>query len=291
MRVFIWALALVSAPFTALAVVVLDSTWAEQGGRVGAWDAGFDAHIALAAAPQFASIIGFWDGEQFGGSGVWIGNDDQGRAYVLTAAHNFDDGGTLDSWIYYTRGDDEFTGEQLWIHPRYDEFNEETGGWDMAILRLNGPVIDAGDAPLLYGGQNELGKIATITGYGARGIGSAGEGDRFYSHQVPAAARNVIDEVDGPYGANLLVVDFDNETGGTNVLEGDAFPVDSMEGVLGAGDSGGATWIKVRGGWAIAGVNVWGDHEAVYGSVSAMARVSTQQDWIKSIFPLAKFTP
>jgi len=61
--------------------------------------------------------------------------------------------------------------------------------------------------------------------------------------------------------------------------------------VLGSGDSGGSTWIKVRSGWAIAGVNVWGDEDAVYGSLSAMARVSTQKDWILSIFPKAKFTP
>jgi hypothetical protein len=291
MRKKLWVLAMISAPIAAPAVVILDSTWAENGGRAGAWSAGFDAHIALAAQPQFASIIGFWDGEQFGGSGTWIGNDAQGRAYVLTAAHNFDEGGSFDSWIYYTQSDAEFEGERLWIHPKYDENDDTTGGWDLAILRLSGPITDSGDAPLLYGGAAELGKTATITGFGSRGIGSAGEGDRFYADQVPAAARNIIDEVNGEYGANLLVVDFDNEAGGTNVLEGDAYPVDSLEGVLGAGDSGGSTWIKVRGGWAIAGVNVWGDHEAVYGSLSAMARVSTQQDWIKSIFPQAQFTP
>jgi hypothetical protein len=141
----------------------------------------------------------------------------------------------------------------------------------------------------LYGGASELGEVAVITGYGARGTGSVGEADKFYADQIPAAARNVIDEVDGEHGPNLLVVDFDSEDGDANILPGDAFPIDPLEGILGSGDSGGATWIDVRGGWAIAGVNVWGD-DAVYGSLSGMARVSTQRAWIREIFPKARFT-
>jgi hypothetical protein len=291
MRKLLLALAIMAAPLPVAAVVVLDSTWAEHGGKPGAWSRGFDAHFDLAAQPQFAGIVGFWDGEQYGGSGTWIGNDADGHAYVLTAAHNFDDGGSFDSWYYYSRNDAEFEGMDLWIHPKYDENDDATGGWDMAIVKLNGPITDAGQAPMLYGGDGELGKTATITGFGSRGTGSAGEADRFYDEQTAAAARNIIDEVDGENGPNLLVVDFDNEAGGTNVIEGDAYPVDALEGVLGSGDSGGSTWIKVRSGWAIAGVNVWGDEDAVYGSLSAMARVSTQKDWILSIFPKAKFTP
>lgn len=277
------------AALPAPAVIILDSTWSQNGGARGAWDAGFGAHFDLAAQARFAAIMGFWDGTQYGASGTWIGNDADGNAYILTAAHNFDGGNDASAWVYYTREDVGYDGLDLWIHPNYDEDDPETGGWDLAIVKLDGAITDAGPAPLLYSGRSELGEVAVITGYGARGIGSAGEADKFYADQIPAAARNVIDEVDGEYGPNLLVVDFDSEDGDANVLPGDAYPIDPLEGILGSGDSGGATWIKVRGGWAIAGVNVWGD-DAVYGSVSAMARVSTQRAWIEDIFPDARFT-
>ncbi len=283
------ALAALCAASPAFGVIILDSTWENYGGARGRWDAGFDGHFELAAKARFSSIMGLWDGTQYGGSGTWIGNDAKGNAYVLTAAHNFDGGGDASAWVYYTRDETEFAGIQLWIHPDYDANDDETAGWDVAIVKLNGAITDAGPAPFLYAGQNELGAVATITGYGARGIGSVGEADKFYNDQIAAAAQNVIDEVDGENGSNLLVVDFDSDEGDTNALDGDALPVSPLEGILGSGDSGGATWIKASGGWAVAGVNVWGD-DAVYGSISAMARVSTLQDWIKGIFPQTKFT-
>ena len=101
--------------------------------------------------------------------------------------------------------------------------------------------------------------------------------------ETAAAARNVVDEVDGENGENNLIVDFDSEAEDANVT-GKAKPVDRMEGILGSGDSGGAAWIKTADGWAIAGTNTWGD-ESVYGAVSGFSRVSTQLDWIASIYP------
>ncbi|MGF1577327.1 MAG: hypothetical protein ACFCU9_15570 [Cyanophyceae cyanobacterium] len=73
------------------AVVILDSTWAEEGGTNADPSAGFGAHIDLAYEPQFEATIAFSsDGETVGDcSGAWIGNDDD-YAYVLTAAHCFE---------------------------------------------------------------------------------------------------------------------------------------------------------------------------------------------------------
>ena len=51
---------------------------------------------------------------------------------------------------------------------------------------------------------------------------------------------------------------------------------------------GGSLWIETDEGWAIAGVNDWGD-DVVYGSTGGFGRVSPQYEWIKSIFD-AKFT-
>lgn len=57
-------------------VTILDSTWREEGGRKGREAAGFGAHIALAAQPQFRAVLAMstdeedWDEA----STTWIGN-------------------------------------------------------------------------------------------------------------------------------------------------------------------------------------------------------------------------
>ncbi len=277
----------------AKAVIILDSTWADQGGAAGAEGDGFGAARALAMEPQFCAIVSFFDGELNGGSGTWIGNDEDGNAYVLTAAHNFPGDSGPTNWFYYTRAGAELTGKALHIHPNYDPDSEDTPGYDLAIVELNGPVEDCDTPPLLYGGDEELGKLATMVGFGSRGIGSVGEDDKYYSSKDAAAARNIIDVVEDPApdgkGGNQLLVDFDSEDGSTNVFEdGSSLPADEYEGVLGSGDSGGSLWIETDEGWAIVGVNAWGDDE-VYGSTGGFARVSKQYDWVKSIFD-ARFT-
>lgn len=277
----------------ARAVIILDSTWADQGGAAGAEGNGFGAAKALAMEPQFCAIMSFYDGEQIGGSGTWIGNDEDGTAYVLTAAHNFGGGKNPATWTYYTRAGTEFTGKAVHVHPNYDHNSDDTPGYDLAIVELNGPVEDCDAPPLLYGGNDELGKLGTMVGFGSRGIGSVGQDDKYYTSEDAAAARNMIDSVEDPAsddkGGNQLLVDFDSEDGANNVFEnGDPLPVDEYEGVLGSGDSGGSLWIETPGGWAIVGVNAWGD-DAVYGSTGGFARISTQYDWITSIFD-ASFT-
>lgn len=272
------------------AVIILDSTWEENGGANGQEASGFDAHEALAMERQFASIFGLHDGEAYLGSGTWIGNDDQ-YGYILTAAHNFD-GNNPDpnAWTYWSRAGSGYEAVEVYIHPNYDPEDDTTNGYDLAIVVLNTPVTDAGKQPFLYSGNDELGQVLTITGYGSRGIGSAGEADEFYDFEAetPAAARNIVDEVDGPNGENNLIIDLDAEDGGSNVM-GDAEPVDELEGILGSGDSGGAAWIETANGWAIVATNTWGD-DAVYGSISGFSRISTQLDWIREIYPNIRTT-
>ncbi len=267
------------------AVIILDSTWEENGGAEGQEASGFDAHEALAMEGQFASIFGLHDGEAYLGSGTWIGNDEN-HGYILTAAHNFD-GSNPDpnAWTYWSRAGGGYEAVEVYIHPNYDPEDDSTNGYDLAIVVLDSPVTDAGKQPLLYSGDDELGQMLTITGYGSRGIGSAGEADQFYDYEseTPAAARNIVDEVDGPNGENNLIVDLDAEDGGSNVT-GDAEPIDELEGILGSGDSGGAAWIETANGWAIVATNTWGD-DAIYGSISGFSRISTQLDWVREVFP------
>lgn len=266
------------------AVVILDSTWQANGGTEDTPAEGFAAHVALAMEPQFAAIFGLHDGSSYGGSATWIGNDGD-HGYLLTAAHNFGDDADPSAWTYWSREGTGYEGIALHIHPGYDPDDDSTSGYDMAIVVLDTPVTDAGRQPRLYAGRAELGRVVTITGYGSRGTGSTGETDDHYDFEgeTPAAARNMVDEVDGENGTNSLIIDFDNEDADASVM-GDAEPVDAMEGILGSGDSGGAAWIETRQGWAIVATNTWGD-DSVYGSISGLSRVSTQLDWIASIFP------
>jgi hypothetical protein len=53
-------------------------------------------------------------------------------------------------------------------------------------------VLDAGPSPLLYGGNQESGRLLTFMGFGARGIASVGEDDKFRDGNVtPAAAQGL----------------------------------------------------------------------------------------------------
>ena len=284
MRVLPLALAALFLALPARAVVILDSTWSANGGSDDAPSQGFGANEALAMAPQFAAIFGLHDGEAYGGSATWIGNDGE-HGYLLTAAHNFGGSADAGTWTYWSRAGEAYEGVAVDIHPSYDSQSDDSSGYDLAIVTLDRPVTDAGRQPALYEGRDELGRVLTITGYGSRGTGSSGETDDHYDFdaETSAAARNVVDEVDGDYGENSLIADFDSEEGDASVMGG-SDPVDEFEGILGSGDSGGAAWIRTRQGWAIAGTNTWGD-DSVYGSVSGFSRVSTQLDWIASVFP------
>jgi len=62
-----------------------------------------------------------------------------------------------------------------------------------------------------------------------------------------------------------------------------------LDGILGAGDSGGSAWIRAdEGDWAIAGVNANSTGET-YGSRSYFARVSGVCDWLGATVPGLRF--
>ena len=71
-----------------------------------------------------------------------------------------------------------------------------------------------------------------------------------------------------------------------NPYGGPATPVSRLAGLLGSGDSGGSAWLQLGDGrWAIAGVNSNGSGDANYGDTSWFVRVSTNAEWIASVFP------
>lgn len=281
------------------AVIILDSTWREEGGRRGREADGFGAHIALANRPPFDGVIAFSsDGDTWGDcSGTWIGNDG-GVAYVLTSAHCFADAGSKASmYIYRSRDGSIYEGLEVIFHPSWPGGSVGSTGADAAIVVLDGEIVDAGPAPLLYGGTQEKGRTVTFVGYGSRGIGSRGEQDVFYEwldvYEQKAAAEGVIDVVVGPDAdpGNYFVVFLPKEDGSIpNPYGGSNRPVSRLAGLLGSGDSGGSAWIQLQGGrWAIAGINSNGTGNAGYGESAWFGRVSADRDWILSVYPGARF--
>jgi len=294
------ALACLAIAAPAGAVVILEATWRANGGAPGHWDQGFAQHQALAAQPQFRVMVALSQdgGKEYGvASGIWIGNQD-GHAMILTAAHVFDDGSTAKGTSVRTSGGTVLRGEKVWIHPRWNSSVDTRGGYDFAVMQLDGPINDVGDPPTLYGGRDELHKRCVMVGYGTRGVAPYGWGDRFgAAHGEHAtAAENVIDKVtdidftkrDGDWG-NVISIDLDQPNGPGKNRYGDPTPVSPLEGILSPGDSGGSLWVHFDTGWRVVGVNSSGDPGADYQDASNFARVATQQEWIQWIYPGAQF--
>ncbi len=275
------------------AVVILDSTWAEEGGTADNPTAGFGAHIELANQPQFAATIAMsGDGKTVGEcAGVWLGNDRR-RGYVLTAAHCFDDGYGSSSYFYHTSTGAVMTGYDLAIHPRYIDVGE-TPGYDLAIVTLNQPVRGLA-AAVLYAGADEYEQVVTFVGYGIRGIASVGE-DINYHDGLPtkAAAQGFIDQlVESREEGDYFGIFLPRENGSLrNPNGGPRRPITRFAGLLGVGDSGGPAFIETTAGWVVAGINSSGSGVAQYGDMSWFVRVAAAQSWIELVFAGAQFWP
>jgi hypothetical protein len=300
MRLLI-VLALMAFASPAAAVVAVEQTWRANGGSEQHWDQGFSAHEALAAQPQFRAMVALSQdgGKEYGvASGVWIGNHN-GRAMILTAGHVFSDGTTPKITLVRTAGGTVLRGVRVWFHPRWNDDVDTRGGYDFAILQLSGPITDAGDAPILYSGDAEMGRRCVLVGYGTRGVAPYGWGWRFGAHHGDhsAAAENVVDQVSAidfsdriaDWG-NSLSIDLDQPDGVGKNRWGDVAPISPLEGVLAPGDSGGSLWMQFDTGWRLVGVNSSGDPGADYQDTSNFARISTQREWISFIFPGARFS-
>lgn len=279
------------------AVIILDSAYDEVG---------YAEAEALAAEPQFAAIFAFCAavGEGCGNaSGTWIGNDDK-HGYILTAAHNYGEGFDADAYVYRSRAGKYYKASAVVMHPNYvrvvadEEQNEASLGFDVAIVTLTEPVTDAGEQPLLYTGEAELGETLTYVGFGSRGSAGAGQNENEPAGEIAAAAEGVVEEVSalslsaaGGADGNHMKVFLPKEDGSVeSPFSGETgiAPVSRHAGLLGSGDSGGSAWVEIDGVWAIAGVNGNGSGNAQYGDTSGFARVSGHIPWITGIFPGAR---
>lgn len=283
------------------AVVIQDSLWRREGGTKGREWAGFGANLRLAAQPHFRPVLALsHDGQVWGeASATWIGNDAD-HAYLLTAAHIFELPATIGQYVVRLPGGGTAKPDKVWLHPAWNGDFDSRTGYDLALLRLPRPIADAGPPPVLYGGTGERGQIITFVGFGSRGIGSTGEQDRFYRGADKAAAQGRVDQLEAMVlpmprkgdGGNYLGIWLGREDGGlSNPYGGPNKPINDLAGLLGSGDSGGSAWMQVEGHWRVVGVNSNGSGTASYGDSSWFTRLSPHQDWLRGLFPGARFSP
>jgi len=155
----------------------------------------------------------------------------------------------------------------------------------MALIALDRPVLDITPA-LRYQDQGELGAVVTKIGYGYLGNGLVGMATP--ATQQRLGGRNTIDAIGGTVlginlGNDVLLADFDGpDTGEFNRI-GSPVPLELEIGGS-KGDSGGGVFLEKNGVWQLVGIVSGGlNRELKYGSVIALARVSSANSWIDSV--------
>ncbi len=176
--------------------------------------------------------------------------------WVITAAHVVD--GT-DDWVVTTDDGKSLPLKSISIHK---DFKGGHGRNDVALGRVDGEfALDC--YPDLYNGDDEVGKVVTIAGYGLHGTWDTGAVE---SDDKKRAGSNTVDTA---YG-DLLVCSVD---GGICT---------DLEFLIGSGDSGGGLFI----GNQLAGINSFvmvagRKPKSKRGEESGHTRISCCKSWIE----------
>ncbi len=200
-------------------------------------------------------------------------------SYILTAAHCIDpnDQSILNAsfWVdgipYSVTNT---TAHRGW----FSSDRDFTAGYDIAVLRLETPVLHLPFAPL-FTGFDESEQIGTYVGFGATGNGFTGSLPNTIG--TKRAGQNLV-ELGNSFGLSesLLFSDFDSPLT-SDPTKPDTIPLD-LEYTIAPGDSGGGLFIN---GY-VAGVSSfgWGRNDGLnnssYYDVVGSTRVSSHIDWI-----------
>lgn len=198
--------------------------------------------------------------------------------WILTAAHNL----TAAVSGAFTVNGLSYASSRFVKHP--DWTGDALKGYDLALVQLSSPVLDAPPAPL-YVDSNEWGQTAQFVGLGFTGTGLTGW------RSNDGRRRGFQNIIDGEFGNSDVVLgaDFDNPHNPGDNHFGAALSL-SLEGCVAPGDSGGGVFLSVGSSEYLAGVISFvagtdGNGNADYGDVSGFARVSTFVPWIVTIIP------
>lgn len=187
--------------------------------------------------------------------------------WVLTAAHAVETIGPFDQPFATIRGQ-RYGIDRIIIHSEWE------GGWDdilsnhdLALLRLDRPVSDV--RPItLYPGDDETGLVVTILGRGRTGTGVTGQ-----VGEKGKVVRGATNRIDGASSTALLLhFGIDND------------PTD-LEGLAGAGDSGGPALLERGDTLYLVGIGSAGTMQkgySAYGTFDIYTRVSAFRDWIEN---------
>lgn len=201
--------------------------------------------------------------------------------WVLTAAHFVQEASV---WKF---GDNFYRTKTVIKHPKLPANAEEAqwDGWDMALVELESPVLDIEPAER-YRGNKELGKTITKLGYGFVGDGNAGLANSRVQERL--GGQNVVDAIGGvfegrEFSTSVMVCDFDNPENPDSNHFGSPIPLELEIGGS-KGDSGGGIFMEDNGKTVLVGI-VSGalNRKIKYGSVMALARISTANEWIDSV--------
>ncbi len=187
-----------------------------------------------------------------------------GDRWVLTAAHVARGLMSRPGEKVVFVGERRVSVRRAFLHPKWVDMAPQ----DIALLELDAPV--AGVVPIaFYEGRNERGQTAILVGHGRTGTGQTRERR---DDDLKRGVTNRVEEA----SAEQLVFQFDAPPGGTD-----------LEGIPGAGDSGGPALLEAGGRMFVAGVSSAGqpgrDGPGSYGAMDYFTRVSSHLEWLRAV--------
>ena len=241
--------------------------------------------------------------------------------YIVTAAHvvknDYYETPRSNDWQFYLNDDfgladysQKYQIAEIIIHPvwiaRQTTYNSlgdgDQLGVDLAVLKLNRPVVGFFPARLPDTNDDPLGERVVIAGFGSLVEGSSGSQDS--TNQLRVGGENMIDRsvakvdktgVDQSQRGGVLGIDFDSSQSQHNTLssgsiellgngQSQATPL-SLEASTAVGDSGGPAFVQTNGAWRVHGVVSYGTTDSSYGDVTIYTRLASHYDWILEQLP------
>lgn len=229
----------------------------------------------------------FADGKEFRGSAVALSSH-----WVLTAGHNLDMNadGQIEAGLridLHLPGFDPlgYAVTSFHLNPQFTGFLNPDITHDLALLYFE----DALPAGLRFPSLKldlQVGDHVTLAGFGYSGYGDQG-----FTTRASLSDRRIGENVINAYSffaenGDPLMYDFVfDDPSGSGSLGND------REATIGPGDSGGALLYATAGGYALAGINTYGDseegREGFFGALGGGVLLTPYLDWIQTTTGLA----